>query len=263
MNSLLISYILTEDKQQIQILSFLYIIYCHRSQYKVDIIYAYHYVVHFRYDIHIRAQLKLMCTIRYTHISYVAINQTVHPLALGASFSSEMVCISYSLFHTLMHHRQLLSLLHGCNIPLFSCLMGNPNGWLAAPLLAPTKSTARHEKPHIFFHSIDWLFDIHMNVFIYSMASEMALSLPELYSFCTIAVRGYNLNIAAKTSSSGLQIHTCGKSPSTVIQMSCFFIECPPADVSSVTNCNSGRKLYRLDVMICDVSHYTGVDVLF
>jgi len=91
--------------------------------------------------------------------------------------------------------------------------MGNPNGWLAAPLLAPTKSTARHEKPHIFFHSIDWLFDIHMNVFIYSMASEMALYLPELYSFCTIAVRGYNLNIAAKTSSSGLQIHTMVKAP--------------------------------------------------
>jgi len=141
--------------------------------------------------------------------------------------------------------------------------MGNPNGWLAAPLLAPTKSTARHEKPHIFFHSIDWLFDIHMNVFIYSMASEMALYLAELYSFCIIAVRGYNLNIAAKTSSSGLQIHTYGKSTSTIrYKMSCFFIECPPVDVS-VTNCNSGRKyLYRLDVMICDVSRYAGVDVI-
>ena len=44
--------------------------------------------------------------------------------------------------------------------------------------------------------------------------------------------------------------------------MSCFFIECPPVDVS-VTNCNSGRKyLYHLDVMICDVSHYTGDDVI-
>jgi len=91
--------------------------------------------------------------------------------------------------------------------------MGNPNGWLAAPLLAPTKSTARHEKPHIFFHLIDWLFDIHMNVFIYSMASEMALYLAELCSFCIIAVRGYNLNIAAKTSSSGLQIHVVKATP--------------------------------------------------
>ena len=219
MNSLLISYILTEDKQQIQILSFLYIIYCHRSQYKVDIIYAYIIIImqYILGMIHIiRAQLKLMCTIHYTHISNVAINQTVHPLALGA-FHSVLRWFVYILSVSYIDaSQQLLSLLHGCNIPLFSCLMGNPNGWLAAPFLAPTKSTARHEKPHIFFHSIDWLFDIHMNVFIYSMASEMALYQAELYSFCTIVVRGYNLNIAAKTSSSGLQIHTYGKSTSTI-----------------------------------------------
>ena len=152
MNSLLISYILTEDKQQIQILSFLYIIYCHRSQYKVDIIdaYHYHYVVHFRYDTYYKSIVKTH--VYHTLYTHILCGHQSNGTSVGSgsiSFSSEMVCISYSLFHTLMHHRQLLSLLHGCNIPLFSCLMGHPNGWLAAPLLAPTKSRQQDMRGHI------------------------------------------------------------------------------------------------------------------
>ena len=120
---------------------------------------------------------------------------------------------TYSLCHTLMHHS---SSYHCCMVVTFLYSVAlwaiQMVGWQLLFLPQP-KAQARHEKPHIFFHSIDWLFDIHMNVFIYSMASEMALYLPELYSFCTIAVRGYNLNIAAKTSSSGLQIHTMVKAP--------------------------------------------------
>ena len=159
-----------------------------------------------------------MCTIRYTHISYVAINQTVHPLALGAIHSVLRWFVYILSVSYIDASQQLLSLLHGRNILVVTFLYSvalwaiQMVGWQLLFLPQP-KAQARHEKPHIFFHSIDWLFDIHMNVFIYSVASEMALYLPELYSFCTIAVRGYNLNIAAKTSSSGLQIHTMVKAP--------------------------------------------------